>query len=64
MQVMEMKEAEYASLKESKRVVKEIAKNQELKEKFSTMIADDYFTKHLELKKKFDDEIRNDYWGY
>ncbi|KAF6134735.1 hypothetical protein GIB67_002136 [Kingdonia uniflora] len=62
--VAEMKEAEQASLKESERLEKEIAENQELKEKFSTMTAEDYFAKHPELKKKFDDEIRNDYWGY
>ncbi|KAF6148099.1 hypothetical protein GIB67_024274 [Kingdonia uniflora] len=62
--VVEVKEAEHASLKESKRRAKEIAKNWELNEKFSTMTTDDYFAKHPELKKKFENEITNDYWGY
>ncbi|KAB2015854.1 hypothetical protein ES319_D08G055600v1 [Gossypium barbadense] len=56
--------AEEKSLKESERLEKEIAEVQELKQKISTMTADEYFEKHPELKKKFDDEIRNDYWGY
>ncbi|OVA18152.1 zinc finger protein [Macleaya cordata] len=62
--VVELKEAEQRSLKESERLDKEIAETQELKQKISTMTADEYFAKHPELKKKFDDEIRNDYWGY
>ncbi|KAL2485714.1 ATP synthase subunit d [Abeliophyllum distichum] len=62
--LVELKEAEKLSLKESERLEKEIADVQELKMKLSTMTADEYFAKHPELKKKFDDEIRNDYWGY
>ncbi|CAA2973847.1 ATP synthase subunit d, mitochondrial-like [Olea europaea var. sylvestris] len=62
--LVELKEAEQKSLKESERLEKEIADVQELKMKLSTMTADEYFVKHPELKKKFDDEIRNDYWGY
>ncbi|XP_065869730.1 ATP synthase subunit d, mitochondrial-like [Euphorbia lathyris] len=62
--IVELKEAEERSLKESERLEKEIAEVQELKKKFSTMTADEYFEKHPEVKKKFDDEIRNDYWGY
>ncbi|KAG8387725.1 hypothetical protein BUALT_Bualt02G0051300 [Buddleja alternifolia] len=62
--LVELKEAEQTSLKESERLEKEIADVQELKKKLSTMTADEYFAKHPELKKKFDDEIRNDYWGY
>ncbi|KAK2983932.1 hypothetical protein RJ640_012409 [Escallonia rubra] len=62
--LVELKEAEQKSLKESERLEKEIAEVRELKEKFSTMTADEYFAKHPELKQKFDDEIRNDYWGY
>jgi len=62
--VVELKEAEKASLKESERIEKEIAELKEMKKKISTMTADEYFEKHPELKKKFDDEIRNDYWGY
>ncbi|GER34845.1 ATP synthase D chain [Striga asiatica] len=62
--LIELKEVEEKSWKESERLEKEIAEVQELKEKFSTMTADEYFAKHPELKKKFDDEIRNDYWGY
>ena len=62
--LVELKEAEQKSLKESERLEKEIADGQELKMKLSTMTADEYFVKHPELKKKFDDEIRNDYWGY
>ncbi|XP_073156155.1 ATP synthase subunit d, mitochondrial [Henckelia pumila] len=62
--IVELKEAEQKSLKESDRLEKEIADVQELKKKLSTMTADEYFEKHPELKKKFDDEIRNDYWGY
>uniref|UniRef100_A0A6V7QQG2 ATP synthase subunit d, mitochondrial n=1 Tax=Ananas comosus var. bracteatus TaxID=296719 RepID=A0A6V7QQG2_ANACO len=62
--VVELKEAEQKSLKESERLEKEIAEVQEMKKKISTMTAEEYFTKHPELKKKFDDEIRNDYWGY
>ncbi|KAL2507539.1 ATP synthase subunit d [Forsythia ovata] len=62
--LVELKEAEQMSLKESERLEKEIADVQELKRKLSTMTADEYFAKHPELKKKFDDEIRNDYWGY
>ncbi|TYH84417.1 hypothetical protein ES332_D02G196300v1 [Gossypium tomentosum] len=62
--LVELKEAEEKSLKESERLEKEIAEVQELKQKISTMTADEYFEKHPELKKKFDDEIRNDYWGY
>ncbi|XP_076956480.1 ATP synthase subunit d, mitochondrial-like [Bidens hawaiensis] len=63
-QLVELKEAEQKSLKESERLEKEIADVQELKKKLSTMTADEYFEKHPELKQKFDDEIRNDYWGY
>ncbi|OMO71631.1 ATP synthase D chain, mitochondrial [Corchorus capsularis] len=62
--LVEFKEAEEKSFKESERLEKEIAEVQELKKKISTMTADEYFEKHPELKKKFDDEIRNDYWGY
>ena len=62
--LVELKEAEEKSLKESERLEKEIAEVQELKKKISTMTADEYFEKHPEVKKKFDDEIRNDYWGY
>ncbi|KAI7725710.1 hypothetical protein M8C21_018155 [Ambrosia artemisiifolia] len=62
--LVELKEAEQKSLKESERLEKEIAEVQELKKKLSTMTADEYFEKHPELKQKFDDEIRNDYWGY
>ncbi|KAB2096930.1 hypothetical protein F383_03737 [Gossypium arboreum] len=62
--LVELKEAEENSLKESERLEKEIADVQELKQKISTMTADEYFEKHPELKKKFDDEIRNDNWGY
>uniref|UniRef100_A0A6V7QRJ7 ATP synthase subunit d, mitochondrial n=1 Tax=Ananas comosus var. bracteatus TaxID=296719 RepID=A0A6V7QRJ7_ANACO len=62
--VVELKEAEQKSLKESERLEKEIAEVQEMKKKISTMTAEEYFAKHPELKKKFDDEIRNDYWGY
>ncbi|KAK8546182.1 hypothetical protein V6N13_067409 [Hibiscus sabdariffa] len=62
--LVELKEAEEKSLKESERLEKEIAEVQELKQKISTMTADEYFEKHPELKKKFDDEIRNDNWGY
>uniref|UniRef100_A0A5B7A8Y2 Uncharacterized protein n=1 Tax=Davidia involucrata TaxID=16924 RepID=A0A5B7A8Y2_DAVIN len=62
--LVELKEAEQKSLKESERLEKEVAEVQELKKKISTMTADEYFEKHPELKKKFDDEIRNDYWGY
>ncbi|KAI3461460.1 hypothetical protein Pfo_018123 [Paulownia fortunei] len=62
--LVELKEAEELSLKESERLEKEIVEVQELKKKLSTMTADEYFAKHPELKKKFDDEIRNDYWGY
>ncbi|XP_057426930.1 ATP synthase subunit d, mitochondrial [Lotus japonicus] len=62
--LIELKEAEEKSWKESERLEKEIADVQELKKKLSTMTADEYFAKHPELKKKFDDEIRNDNWGY
>nr|GMD04212.1 ATP synthase subunit D, mitochondrial [Ipomoea batatas]GME10529.1 ATP synthase subunit D, mitochondrial [Ipomoea batatas]GME10532.1 ATP synthase subunit D, mitochondrial [Ipomoea batatas] len=62
--LVELKDAEKQSLKESERLEKEIADVQELKKKLSTMTAEEYFAKHPELKKKFDDEIRNDYWGY
>jgi len=62
--LVELKEAEQQSLKESERIEKEIADVQELKSKLTTMTADEYFEKHPELRKKFDDEIRNDYWGY
>ncbi|KAF9601562.1 hypothetical protein IFM89_020418 [Coptis chinensis] len=64
LQLVELKEAEQQSLKESERLEKEIVEVRELKSKISTMTADEYFEKHPELKKKFDDEIRNDYWGY
>ncbi|XP_022765335.1 ATP synthase subunit d, mitochondrial-like [Durio zibethinus] len=62
--LVELKEAEEKSFKESERLEKEIAEIQELKQKISTMTADEYFEKHPELKKKFEDEIRNDNWGY
>jgi F-type H+-transporting ATPase subunit d len=62
--VVELKEAEKASLKESERIEKEIAELREMKKKISTMTADEYFEKHPEVKQKFDDEIRNDNWGY
>ncbi|KAF8395229.1 hypothetical protein HHK36_019171 [Tetracentron sinense] len=64
LQLVEFKEAEEKSLKESERLEKEIVEVQEMKKKISTMTAEEYFAKHPELKKKFDDEIRNDYWGY
>ncbi|KAF8403063.1 hypothetical protein HHK36_011157 [Tetracentron sinense] len=64
LQLVEFKEAEENSLKESERLEKEIIEVQEMKKKISTMTANEYFEKHPELKKKFDDEIRNDYWGY
>ncbi|XP_028556727.1 ATP synthase subunit d, mitochondrial isoform X1 [Dendrobium catenatum] len=62
--LVELKEAEQTSLKETERLDKEIAEVQELKQKICTMTAEEYFQKHPELKKKFEDEIRNDYWGY
>ncbi|KAF0906389.1 hypothetical protein E2562_009743 [Oryza meyeriana var. granulata] len=62
--IVELKEAEKESLKESERIEKELAEMEEMKKKISTMTADEYFEKHPELKQKFDDEIRNDYWGY
>ncbi|KAM7276042.1 hypothetical protein ACFE04_017908 [Oxalis oulophora] len=62
--LVELKEAEENSLKESERLEKEIAEVQDLKKKLSTMTADEYFAKHPELRKKFDDEIRNNNWGY
>ncbi|XP_057782704.1 ATP synthase subunit d, mitochondrial [Salvia miltiorrhiza] len=62
--LVELKEAEQMSLKESERLEKEVADVQDLKKRLSTMTADEYFEKHPELRKKFDDEIRNDYWGY
>nr|XP_012466148.1 unnamed protein product [Gossypium raimondii] len=62
--LVELKEVEEKSLKESKRLEKEIADVQELKQKISTMTVDEYFEKHPELKNKFDDEIHNDNWGY
>ncbi|CAI0548552.1 unnamed protein product [Linum tenue] len=62
--MVELKEAEQQSVKESERLEKEILEVQEMKKKISTMTADEYFEKHPELRKKFDDEIRNDYWGY
>ncbi|PRQ58877.1 ATP synthase subunit d, mitochondrial [Rosa rugosa] len=62
--LVELKEAEEKSFKESERLEKEIAEVKELKQKIATMTADEYFEKHPELKKKFDDEIRNDNWGY
>ncbi|XP_004307414.1 PREDICTED: ATP synthase subunit d, mitochondrial [Fragaria vesca subsp. vesca] len=62
--LVELKDAEEKSLKESERLEKEIAEVQEMKKKIATMTADEYFEKHPELRKKFDDEIRNDYWGY
>ncbi|KAL8496747.1 hypothetical protein ACS0TY_020427 [Phlomoides rotata] len=61
--LVELKETEEKSLKESERLEKEILEVQELKKKLSTMTADEYFEKHPELRKKFDDEMRNDYWG-
>ncbi|KAL8516089.1 hypothetical protein ACS0TY_014677 [Phlomoides rotata] len=61
--LVELKEAEEKSLKESERLEKEIVEVQELKKRLSTMTADEYFEKHPELRKKFDDEMRNDYWG-
>ncbi|URE15130.1 ATP synthase subunit d [Musa troglodytarum] len=62
--LVELKEAEKQSLVESARLEKEIVEVQEMKQKISTMTADEYFERHPELKQKFDDEIRNDYWGY
>lgn len=62
--LVELKEAEEKSLKESERLEKEIVNVQSLKKRISTMTADEYFAEHPELKKKFDDEIRNDNWGY
>ncbi|KAJ0624829.1 putative ATP synthase, F0 complex, subunit D [Helianthus annuus] len=49
--LVELKEAEQKSLKESERLEKEIADVQELKKKLSTMTADEYFEKHPELKQ-------------
>ncbi|GLJ37066.1 hypothetical protein SUGI_0751020 [Cryptomeria japonica] len=60
----EAKEAEQKSLQESERLDKEIAKIRELKNKITTMTADEYFAEYPELKKQFDEEIKNDYWGY
>ncbi|MED6221430.1 hypothetical protein PIB30_054543 [Stylosanthes scabra] len=62
--LVELKEAEQKSLKESERLQKEIADVQEMKAKINTMTYDEYFEKHPELLKKYEDEIRNDYWGY
>ena len=62
--LVELKEAEKESLKESERIEKELAELQEMKKNISTMTADEYFAKHPEVKQKFDDEIRNDNWGY
>ncbi|KAL5231431.1 hypothetical protein ABZP36_030207 [Zizania latifolia] len=62
--IVELKEAEEASLKESERIEKELAELQDLKRKISTMTVDEYFEKHPEVKQQFDDEIRNDNWGY
>ncbi|MED6195578.1 hypothetical protein PIB30_039182 [Stylosanthes scabra] len=62
--LVELKEAEQKSLKESERMQKEIADVQEMKAKINTMTYDEYFEKHPELLKKYEDEIRNDYWGY
>ncbi|XP_047312327.1 ATP synthase subunit d, mitochondrial-like [Impatiens glandulifera] len=62
--LVELKQAEQDSLKESERLEKEVIEVQELKKKISTMTADEYLEKHPEMKKKFDDEIRNDYWGF
>ncbi|KAL1295285.1 hypothetical protein HN51_056175 [Arachis hypogaea] len=62
--LVELKEAEQKSLKESERLEKEIADVQEMKAKINTMTYDEYFAKHPELLKKYEDEIRNDYWGY
>ncbi|KAK9998426.1 hypothetical protein SO802_018029 [Lithocarpus litseifolius] len=64
LKLVELKEAEEKSLKESERLEKEVAEVKEMKKKISTMTANEYFEKHLELKKKFDDEIRNDYWCF
>nr|CAH59402.1 mitochondrial F0 ATP synthase delta chain [Plantago major] len=61
---VEMQQAEQESLEVTKRLEKEIADVEELKNKVSTMTADEYFAKHPEVKEKFDEEIRNDYWGY
>uniref|UniRef100_A0A0C9S4K2 ATP synthase subunit d, mitochondrial n=1 Tax=Wollemia nobilis TaxID=56998 RepID=A0A0C9S4K2_9CONI len=58
------KEAEQKSLQETERLDKEIAKIRELKEKITTMTADEYFAEYPEIKAKFDEEIRNDNWGY
>ncbi|KAJ0970113.1 hypothetical protein J5N97_022990 [Dioscorea zingiberensis] len=52
--LVELKEAEQTSLKESEMIEKEIAEVQEMKKKISTMTAEEYFQKHPELKKKFD----------
>ncbi|CAH2059193.1 unnamed protein product [Thlaspi arvense] len=64
MTLVELKEAEQKSLKESERLEKEIVDVQEISKKLSTMTADEYFEKHPELRMKFDDEIVNDNWGY
>ncbi|KAF4347018.1 hypothetical protein G4B88_011445 [Cannabis sativa] len=50
--LVELKEAEEKSFKESERLEKEIVEVQELKKKISTMTANEYFEKHPELKKK------------
>nr|ABK94490.1 unknown [Populus trichocarpa] len=44
--LVDLKEAEQQSLKESERLDKEIADVQELKKKISTMTAEEYFEKH------------------
>ncbi|KAL7212709.1 hypothetical protein ACSBR2_015397 [Camellia fascicularis] len=48
--LVELKEAKATSLKEFERLKKEIIEVQELKQKISTMTADEYFEKHPEVK--------------
>ncbi|GAY38286.1 hypothetical protein CUMW_035520 [Citrus unshiu] len=48
LQLVELKEAEEKSFKESERLEKEIAEVQEMKRKISTMTADEYVEKHPE----------------
>ncbi|KAH9700818.1 ATP synthase subunit d [Citrus sinensis] len=50
--LVELKEAEEKSFKESERLEKEIAEVQEMKRKISTMTADEYFEKHPEPRKE------------
>ncbi|GMP86574.1 hypothetical protein CsSME_00039301 [Camellia sinensis var. sinensis] len=48
--LVELKEADATSLKESARLEKEIVEVQELKQKISTMTTNEYFEKHPEVQ--------------